>query len=56
MTLGHGMTTKCFLRNVLSANPAITRQIIIDNTSVTVLSYSDADGWKMMHVNGTPHL
>jgi broad specificity phosphatase PhoE len=52
---GHGMAIKCALRGILKFDPAMTRKIDIDNTSITKLSYTP-EMWCLHYINRTNHL
>ncbi len=51
----HGLAIKCLLRGILGSNPAMTHKIVLDNTSITKLSYSNT-GWHLVKVNDAAHL
>ena len=51
----HGMAVKCLLRKVLDSNPSMTYKIVLDNTSITQVSYSQT-GWHLVKVNDAAHL
>ncbi len=51
----HGMAIKCLLRGILGFSSGMTYKIVLDNTSITRLKYSDK-GWHLITVNDTAHL
>ncbi len=51
----HGLAVKCLLRGIMDFSPKITYKIILDNTSITRLKYSD-NGWHLISLNDTAHL
>lgn len=56
---GHGLTTKCLLRKIMSSDPKLTYKISIDNCSITQFKYSSLgqhQGWSMIKVNDNSHL
>ncbi|KAJ7552351.1 hypothetical protein O6H91_06G051700 [Diphasiastrum complanatum] len=52
----HGMAIKCLLRGILGSNPILTHTTKIDNTSVTILTYSTQTRWQVEKINDTSHL
>ncbi len=51
----HGLAIKCLLRKIMGSNPAMTYKIVLDNTSITKISYSQ-NGWHLVKVNDAAHL
>jgi broad specificity phosphatase PhoE len=51
----HGLTIKCLLQYVMGFDKIFTWKIIIDNTSVSKLSFGN-DGWKVHSINDCSHL
>lgn len=51
----HGLAIKCLLRKIMGSNPAMTYKIVLDNTSITKISYSQM-GWHLVKVNDAAHL
>lgn len=51
----HGLAIKCLLRGILGSNPAMTYKIVLDNTSITKVSYSNT-GWHLVKINDAAHL
>lgn len=51
----HGLTIKCLLQYVMGFDKFFTWKIIIDNTSVSKLSFGK-DGWKVHSINDCSHL
>ena len=52
----HGTAMKCLLRGLLAMDPHLTRNICVDNTSVTVLRHTLRGGWHVVKMNDTTHL
>ena len=52
----HGTAMKCLLRGLLAMDPHLTRNICVDNTSVTVLRHTLRGGWHVVTMNDTTHL
>ena len=53
---GHCVSINCFLRSILSSNPAMTWKLRIDNTGVAHLTFCPKDGWFVVCTNSTSHL
>lgn len=51
----HGLTIKCLLQSIMGFDKAFTWKIIIDNTSVSKLSFGK-EGWKIYSINNCSHL
>jgi len=51
----HGLAIKCLFRKIMGSNPAMTHKIVLDNTSITKISYSQT-GWHLVKVNDAAHL
>ena len=51
----HGLAIKCLLRKILNSDPAMTYKIVLENTSITKVSYSGT-GWHLIKVNDAAHL
>jgi len=51
----HGLAIKCLFRKIMGSNPARTYKIVLDNTSITKISYSQT-GWHLVKVNDAAHL
>lgn len=51
----HGLTIKCLLQYVMGFDKLFTWKVIIDNTSVSKLSFGK-DGWKVHSINDCSHL
>jgi broad specificity phosphatase PhoE len=53
--ISHGMAIKCLLKKIMDFSPKLTYKILLDNTSITRLQYSQ-EGWSVIKINDTPHL
>lgn len=51
----HGMTIKCLLLYVMGFDRNFTWKIVLENTSITQLSFGK-EGWKLLSVNDHAHL
>src|SRR3989344_340996 len=51
----HGLAIKCLFRKIMGSNPAMTYKIVLENTSITKLSYSQT-GWHLVKFNDVAHL
>ena len=51
----HGLAIKCLFRKIMGSNPAMTYKIVLDNTSITKISYSQT-GWHLVKFNDAAHL
>ena len=51
----HGLTIKCLLQYIMGFDKIFTWKIIINNTSVSKLSFGK-DGWKVYSINDCSHL
>ena len=52
---GHGTAFKCALRGIMGFSPKMTYKIVLDNTSITRLQYSEK-GWHLLSINDCAHL
>ncbi|XP_057489319.1 uncharacterized protein LOC130775200 isoform X2 [Actinidia eriantha] len=52
----HSAPIKCLLTGILGCNPAMSRKICIEDSSVTVLQHSWKMGWQIKRLNDTAHL
>jgi broad specificity phosphatase PhoE len=51
----HGLAIKCFLRGVMDSDPRLTYKIVIDNTAICRVKYSER-GWHLVCVNDVSHI
>lgn len=51
----HGLTIKCLLQSIMGFDKTFTWKIIIDNTSVSKLSFGK-EGWRIHSINDCSHL
>ncbi|PWA98213.1 hypothetical protein CTI12_AA000270 [Artemisia annua] len=52
----HSIPIKCLVTGILGCSPTMSNKICIEDSSITVLQYSQKMGWQIKRVNDTCHL
>uniref|UniRef100_A0A1D1ZAW4 Putative phosphoglycerate mutase GpmB n=1 Tax=Anthurium amnicola TaxID=1678845 RepID=A0A1D1ZAW4_9ARAE len=52
----HATPIKCLMTGLLNCSPVMSHRMCIDDSSMTVLWYSQRSGWQIKRLNDTAHL